>query len=624
MRIAARAARAAFALAAITAGACALPDEGAPDTREAALLADPDLLAFDATGTWDDIGPDGTPVVRAWVDARVANRRYRKRVLVEVLAPHPAGWARTLHPAWYKRPLDGDHEVWGADTIEIFPDAGTQAIARLRLQHDIDGDGVDEMVMTPWRPLGPDGDGGAAVPPPGDDPWLAIDSPIAPDGASTDVVFAPFDDPGRTMLAALDELIARQRAAPGERHTLHLAVFNVTDDELIDRLIAAHQAGVEVRVVFDGRKLRPWYAWYRGDDRLIAAGVPVLGAFRKDGAMHDKLVLIDGRRAATGSFNWETGARFENHEAMFTSGDPGLVAAYAERFTALAGGPLAPRAAAAAPAGPASASFAPDEAPHRIVGRMIDAATRSIHVAMFTCKDVAYDEDDGRPTSLFAKLVAARQRGVDVRIIVDYGVAEASEYYGIVTPDDQSDEWLEARGIHVVRADNPRGRYASMHHKLTVIDGEIVVGGAFNWYFDAAYRNDEDQLVLRDRALAARATGELADLLRQYDPAWDPAEWPAVTVRFSVRDARTRWGDTVAIAGDLAALGGWAPAAALRLDPSAWPVWTGTLVVPAGAHITWKVINLRADGTVAWEPGADRRTTVPTGVATTTITAEAN
>ena len=579
------------AIAALALAACA----GAGEADHAAgLLADPGLLAIEATGTWAEAGPDGTPVTRAWVDARVANVRYHKRVLVEVLAPHPAGWARTIHPAAYEGDLGGGAERWGAETIELFGEGA--AIARVRLQHDADGDGVDEMVMTPWRHLAGDGE----VVPPDDDPWLEVSSPAAPDGAPTEVAFAPFDDPGAVLLDELDRA----------RDTVHLAVFNVTDDELIDRLIAAHDAGVEVRVVFDGRKLRPWYDWYRGDDRLIAAGVPVLGAFRPEGAMHDKIAIFDGRRVATGSFNWEPEARRDNHEAMFLTGDPELVAAYAARWTALAGGPLAPRSHATDPAAPVSVSFAPDEAPARILGRLIDGATRTIHVAMFTCKDVPYD--DGGPTSLFARLVAARARGVDVRIVVDHGIHEASEYHGIVSPDDPADEWLEARGIRVIRADNPRGPYASMHHKLAVIDGEVVVAGAFNWYFDAAYRNDEDQLVIRDPALAARVTGELVDLFRQYDPEWDPDEWPQVTVRFAVRDDRTRWGDAVAVAGDLAALGAWDPAAALALDPAAWPVWTGEVVLPAGVHLTWKAITRRGDGGIAWEPGEDRRLTVPT------------
>jgi hypothetical protein len=186
-------------------------------------------------------------------------------------------------------------------------------------------------------------------------------------------------------------------------------------------------------------------------------------------------------------------------------------------------------------------------------------------------------------------------------------VHEASEFYGVVSPDDPADEWLEAQGVHVVRADDPRGPYASMHQKFAVFDDAIVVTGAFNWYFDAAYRNDEDQLVLRDPALARRYTGELVALLAEYDPAFDPAEWPSVEVRFAVDDARTRWGDQVIVVGDHPALGAWDPARGVRLDARTWPTWTGAASVPLGTHLAWKVVTRRADGTVAWEPGENRR-----------------
>ena len=88
----------------------------------------------------------------------------------------------------------------------------------------------------------------------------------------------------------------------------------------------------------------------------------------------------------------------------------------------------------------------------------------------------------------------------------------------VISPDDPADEWLESKGVRVVRADNPFGPYASMHHKLTVVDGEFLVTGAFNWYYDAAFLNAEDQVVRRERTLAANFRGELVDLLRRYDP----------------------------------------------------------------------------------------------------------
>jgi phosphatidylserine/phosphatidylglycerophosphate/cardiolipin synthase-like enzyme len=257
-----------------------------------------------------------------------------------------------------------------------------------------------------------------------------------------------------------------------------------------------------------------------------------------------------------------------------------------------------------------SVSFAPDEEPHRIVGSLIDAAQDSVYVAMFTAKDVEYEEN-GQPTSLLRKLIAANDRGVDVRIIVDHGIHEASEYYGIETDDDPIDEWLEDAGVHVVRADNPFGQYASMHHKLLTIDGRIAVTGAFNWYYDAAYRNDEDQLVWRDETIARRFVGEMVDLLRRYDDDYDPSEWPSVQVDITARNDRTEWGEGVTLVGDVDVLGAWLPAEGIALDPIGWPLWSGSVELPIGTRIEYKLATTERSA-VSWEPGENRVFTVPT------------
>ncbi len=569
------------------------------------------LLRVEATGTWTDEDKPG--VVFAWVDLRVANVRYHKRVLVDVIAPYEDGvFMRTMSPATFERSMDHNEERWGTSAIELYPTGGPggrqlsgPVAVRARIQHDADGDGRDEMVATPWQRLHGDGD----LQLPETDLWTSLSSPVnasAP-AAPPQVLFSPYDDPGRSVISQINAIIRNHNLAPDERHTLHAAVFNINDPEIVDKLIEAHRAGVEVRLVIDGRKLRPWYAWHSGDDRLLAAGVPVIGVkYAGTGAMHSKIALFDGARVATGSFNWEWGARYENHENMVTSDDPELVAAYARRFEVLAGGVQRERTHALD-----RLSFAPDEAPQRVVGELIDNAQHQLLIAMFTAKDVHYWEH-GRETSLHQKLVEAVQRGVDVRMIVDHGIHEAAEFHGIETPDDPSDEWLEERGVRIIRADNPHGRYASMHHKFVVVDDATVVTGAFNWYYDAAYANDEDQLVIDDAEIAAMFKGEFIDLSRRYDPAYDAAEWPQVTVDFVANHAGTLWGDAVRVVGNASALGGWNADAGVELEASDWPRWRGSVSLPMGTRWEFKLVVIGRDQRVHWEPGANRLLTVPT------------
>ncbi|MFE1382945.1 carbohydrate binding domain-containing protein [Streptomyces sp. NPDC058740] len=75
--------------------------------------------------------------------------------------------------------------------------------------------------------------------------------------------------------------------------------------------------------------------------------------------------------------------------------------------------------------------------------------------------------------------------------------------------------------------------------------------------------------------------------------------------------ATTVPGQNIYVVGDHTALGGWAPAAALKLDPAAYPVWKLDVKLPAGTSFEYKYIRKDASGNVTWESGANRTATVP-------------
>lgn len=615
-------------------GACAAPADGESTTSAPSELAAPAwALAELGHGTWDDApapsSPSSTPpnpawrTVHGWVDARVANTRFEKRVFVEVAVPYDNGTTmRTMTPAFYKETQDDGAERWGTSAIELYPGSGPNgaaqagpAVFRLRMQNDVDGDGRDEMIVTEWTALY--GSGKPAAP--RDDAWApGLSSPVRTDATKgpTEVYFPYFDDAGAVVIREIDAVTAKKSADPGGRHTIHAAVFNINDGRIVDALVRAHRAGVEVRLITEARKFRPSAYWQTGDDALYAACVPLLGILRPgNGAMHDKFVVFDGRKVATGSFNWEWGSSFENHENMILSSAPELVAAYAQRFEVISGQVQRRRTAATELGAPASAFFGPDEPLYRTVGALIDGAKSSLHIAMFTAKDFEFDENGAR-TSLLKKVLAAKARGVSVHFMTDFGIATGAEYFGVTGEVDPTYLWLEQSGVHVVLGDPQTARYASMHHKFMVVDGKLAVTGAFNWYYDAAFLNDEDIVVLRDPAVAARFVGEFADLARRYDPAFDPTAFAQVTVNFVANDRNTAWGDQLLVVGDLPALGAWNPARALVLDGATWPTWRAPLTLPAGTRFEYKLALRHADGTIAWEAGENRRAMAETGVAT--------
>ena len=82
------------------------------------------------------------------------------------------------------------------------------------------------------------------------------------------------------------------------------------------------------------------------------------------------------------------------------------------------------------------------------------------------------------------------------------------------------------------------------------------------------------------------------------------------TVAFTCYNGYTNLGQSVYAVGNVAQLGGWAPAGAVKLDPAQYPTWSATIDVPAAQNIEWKC--LKRDETnpelnVVWQSGGNNQ-----------------
>jgi alpha-amylase len=80
-----------------------------------------------------------------------------------------------------------------------------------------------------------------------------------------------------------------------------------------------------------------------------------------------------------------------------------------------------------------------------------------------------------------------------------------------------------------------------------------------------------------------------------------------VATSFAV-DASTVWGENIHVVGNVAALGNWNPANSVPLDPATYPVWRGTVNLPAGTSVQYKYIK-RNGSQVSWESDPNRTRT---------------
>ena len=129
--------------------------------------------------------------------------------------------------------------------------------------------------------------------------------------------------------------------------------------------------------------------------------------------------------------------------------------------------------------GTVQVGFAPwDNAEGMIVDAIREAKQQIlVHAFSFTSRTIAN------------ALIAARRRGVDVRVMADREQTLGGEASRI--PD------LVRAGIPVTL----EVRYQSAHNKVMVIDAgsaeAAVITGSYNWTYAAQYRNAENVLILR-------------------------------------------------------------------------------------------------------------------------------
>lgn len=115
----------------------------------------------------------------------------------------------------------------------------------------------------------------------------------------------PEDDLDGKVLSMLDNA----------KSTVLVAIFQINHTQLINKLIEVHDAGKTVIVVIDGE----YKADGGAETTLADAGIPVIEAENTLGQfaeMHSKLLIVDYKRIAMGSYNWTNLASFFNDESL--------------------------------------------------------------------------------------------------------------------------------------------------------------------------------------------------------------------------------------------------------------------------------------------------------------------
>lgn len=302
---------------------------------------------------------------------------------------------------------------------------------------------------------------------------------VTPEGSSS-AIAVYFTAPGeRNQPASLERDLIR--AINSAESTIDVAMYNFSLQSVERALVAAQRRGVTVRVLVDSDALDN-----RAVQRLLASGTGVV-TDRREGLMHHKFVVIDRQIVWTGSLNLTPSGLSKDDNLMLRLESAQLAQIFTAEFEEMfvfdrfgEGDPLSNGEGEVRVGDiPLEVLFAPEDRPSRRILDLIRSADTSVSFLAYNLT-----QNDLRDA-----LIAAEQAGVMVR-----GVFDADQ----ITSTGSDYEALLRAGLDV-RLDGIDGL---MHHKVIVIDGEIVITGSYNFTRSADEVNDECVLILYDPALA--------------------------------------------------------------------------------------------------------------------------
>ena len=284
-------------------------------------------------------------------------------------------------------------------------------------------------------------------------------------------------------------------AVNSAQKSLDIAIYEFDLKESGDAILAAHDRGVQVRIVTDSDTLEE-------DESLIRlkkAGLPIVPDER-GAIMHDKFVVVDGQAVWTGSWNFTSNDTFRNNNNAIYIRSAQLARNYSTEFLEMyaqhAFGPTSP---ANTPSPQlqigdtlVETCFAAEDHCAAKLIRAINQAQQSIRFMAFSFTH------DG-----IGQAVVGRARaGVDVKGVFETrgSDTEASQY-----------GFLRAQNLDVWQDGNPY----TLHHKVFVIDGKTVVMGSFNFSANADESNDENILILHNSDIAGQYLAEFERVYAQ-------------------------------------------------------------------------------------------------------------
>ena len=286
--------------------------------------------------------------------------------------------------------------------------------------------------------------------------------------------------------------------------SIHIAAFEFDLTPLAEALIAAHQRGVEVQWVTDDE-----HGLEADEDEghgqfamLEAAGIEV----RDDGRsalMHNKFIIFDGQMVWTGATNLTVNGIYKNNNNVIVIRSSRVAAIFEREFQEMWAGQFGPTSPSTVDQQFVTVDGVSVQVLFGSEDKAISQLITYIQNAQSSIRFMAFSftQDD-----LGDAMLARAEDGVEL--------AGIFETRGSETASSELGKMFCAG--YAMRQD---GNPSTFHHKVIVIDEQIIVTGSLNFSENADRSNDENVVIIAEPNIARL-------FLEEFDRRWAEAKEP--------------------------------------------------------------------------------------------------
>ncbi|MCK5586901.1 DUF1669 domain-containing protein [Candidatus Bipolaricaulota bacterium] len=304
----------------------------------------------------------------------------------------------------------------------------------------------------------------------------------------------------------------------GAKKRLDIAVQELDCENIARAIVRAKQRKVSVRLVLEGEYLRakkslshPFQPGSGGHeinrmlhDAILRSAIKVNTDFNPK-IFHQKYIVRDGSAVLTGSTNFTDTGVTRNLNHLVIVYNRKVANTYSREFREIQQGHFGklneghdekPRDVEVSGV-PVRVLFAPDHAPEMEIMKQMAKAKKRIDFAIFTFSKSSGIDD---------QMILLKGAGISVRGALDG--RQANQKWAATRP-------IKNAGAELCRVPS-QGKLGKLHHKLMVIDEQVVVAGSFNYTGPANRLNDENIIILGDLESKDRSSVKAQRRLGKY------------------------------------------------------------------------------------------------------------